>query len=68
MVILLDRFSQKAKLIAAHREQESVCMCVCVRVCMHVCVRFLDGEGNRVFASRAPVIVSINGSVSGWSH
>jgi len=32
-----------------------VCVCVCV----------LDGEGNRVFASRALVVVSTDGSVSG---
>ena len=36
----------------------SVCVCVCVRVCV------LDGEGNRVFASRALVVVSTDGSVS----
>ena len=39
-----------------------MCQCVCVCVCVRVCV--LDGEGNRVFASRALVVVSTDGSVS----
>ena len=45
-----------------------VCMCVCVYVCVYVCVCVcvcvLDTEGNEVFASRAPVVVSMEGSVS----
>ena len=64
MVILLDWFSQKAKTTAAHRKQESARVCVCTCVCMHVRACFLDGEVNRVFASRAPVVASMEGSVS----
>ena len=46
-----------------------VCMCVCVYVCVYVCVCVcvcvLDREGNRVFASRALVVVlSTHGSLS----
>ena len=40
-------------------ERGVACQCVCVRAC--VCV--LDGEGTKVFASRALVVVSIDGSV-----
>ena len=40
---------------------ESVCVCVCV----HVCV--LDRERKMVLASRALVVVSIDGSESGYS-
>ena len=36
-----------------------VCVCVCVRVRVCVCVYVIDGEGIRVFASRAEVVVSI---------
>ena len=46
------------------RERERVCVCVCVRESVCVCVCVLDGEGNRVFASRALVVVSTDGSVS----
>ena len=35
-----------------------MCVCACVRACI------LDGEGNRVFASRSRVLVSIDDSVS----
>ena len=41
-----------------------VCVCVCVRACvrvhtnaMHACVCVLDGEGSRVIASIAVVVV-----------
>ena len=34
-----------------------VCACVCVCVCACVCVHMLDREGNRVFATRALVVV-----------
>ena len=40
------------------------CICRCVRACVCACVRVLDGEGNRAYASRAPVAVSTDGSVS----
>ena len=33
-----------------------VCVCVCLHVCVCVCI--LDGEGSRVFANRAIVVVS----------
>ena len=39
----------------------SVCVCVCVHVCLCGCV--LDRERNSVFASRALVAVSTDGSV-----
>ena len=46
----------------------SACACVCVRVhvCVCACVRacVLHGEGNRMLASRALVVASVDGSVS----
>ena len=48
-VILFDHSKNKQQ---RERDSESVCMCVCVFV--------LDGEGNRVFASRALVISCID--------
>ena len=44
------------------QQRERVCVCACACVC--VCV--LEREGKRVFASRALVIISIDGSVSDW--
>ena len=39
------------------RDRKRECVCVCVCVCV------LDGEGNRVSASRAVVVVSTDGNV-----
>ena len=43
-----------------------VCVCVCVGVCVCVCVCvcFTAREENKVFVSRALVVVSTDGSVS----
>ena len=42
-----------------------VCVCgVCTCVCVCVCMCVIDGEGNRVFAGRVLVVVSVDGSVS----
>ena len=53
-VILFDPFSQKTTAAERERECVHVCACVCVCVCVRMCLCFLDGEENRVFASRAP--------------
>ena len=49
-VILFDH--SKNKINSTQRETQGVCACDCVCVCV------LDGEGNRVFASRVLVISS----------
>ena len=51
-----DRLSKNIKINAAQRE-----------TVVHVCILvFLHWGGNRVFASRALVVVSIEGSISDW--
>ena len=34
------------------------CVCACVRACVRACVHVLDGEGRRVFASSAQIVLT----------